>query len=82
MEQEYNRSYLFDNVATSSLWWNQIRILPCCSHVNATVWLHHMDSNEKLGEKACWELHKDVVYCFEQIMVAALDKAAVVRPLT
>ena len=33
-------------------------------------------------EKARWELHKDAVCCFEQILEAAPHKTAIVRPLT
>ena len=46
-----------------------------------TVWLHHMDFNKMLGEKARWELHKDAAYSFEQILEAAPYKT-VVQPLT
>ena len=51
-------------------------ILLSCSHVSTTVWLHHLDSNKMPEVKACWELHKTVVCCFEQIL------EAVVLPLT
>ena len=47
------------------------------SNVSTTVWVH---SNERLGEKARWEVHKNAV--FEQILVAALNKMAVERPLS
>ena len=33
-------------------------------------------------EKYRWELHKDTVYCFEQILEAAPNKTAVLQPLT
>ena len=46
-------------------------ILPSCSHVSTTVWLHHSDLNEMLGDKARWELHNDSTFCFEQILEAA-----------
>ena len=59
-----------------------MRILPSCSHVSATVWLHHLDSNKMLGEKARWELHKVAMCCFEQILETALYKTAAVRSLT
>ena len=39
--------------------------------VSTIVWLHHLDFNEILGEKARWDLCKDVVCCFEQILEAA-----------
>ena len=33
-------------------------------------------------EKAKWELHKDVAYCFEHIPEAAIYRTEVVQPLT
>ena len=46
-------------------------ILPSCSCVSTTVWLHHLDFSKIPGEKARWELHKDPICCFEQILEAA-----------
>ena len=43
-------------------------ILPSCSYVSTTLWLHHLDSNETIGENARWELHEDAVYSFKQIL--------------
>ena len=37
-------------------------------HVSTIVWLYHLDFNEMCGEKVSWELPKDVVCCFEQIL--------------
>ena len=34
------------------------------------------------GEKAQWELHKNAVFCFEQILETVPDKIAAVRPFT
>ena len=33
--------------------------------------MHHLDFNEMLGVKARWELHKDTVCCFKQILEVA-----------
>ena len=52
-------------------------IFPSCSCVSTIVYLHHLDSNEK----ARWELHKNAVYYFEQILEAAPNKTAALRPL-
>ena len=41
------------------------------SNVSTIVWLHNLDFNETLGEKARWELLKDAVNRFEQIQQAA-----------
>ena len=46
------------------------------------VWIHHMDTNEKYGEKARWELHKNATFCFEQIQLGTPHKTAAVTPFT
>ena len=61
---------------------NITRILLSCSHVRTTMWIHYQDSNETNGEKVTWKLYKNVVCCFEQILVASPLKTATVRPLT
>ena len=53
---------------------------PSCSHVSTILWLPHMDFNKALRQKVRWELHKDVVCCFEQILEAAPHKTAAVWP--
>ena len=35
-----------------------MRFLPLCGCVSTTVWLHHLNSNEMVWEKARDELHK------------------------
>ena len=51
-------------------------ILLSCSYVSTTVWMHHMDFDETLGEKVRWKLHKDAICYFKQILEAAPDKTA------
>ena len=62
------------------LWWNKIGFLPSCGCINTTVWMHHLDAHEMHGEKARLELHKNNMYCFEQIPEATLHKTAPVWP--
>ena len=50
---------IFDHIIVT---WT--RIPPNSSCVSTIVWLHHLDSNEVLGEKSKRELHKDVVWYF------------------
>ena len=57
-------------------------ILPSCSCVSTTEWLHHWDLNKMSKEKARWKQHENVVCCFEQIMRIAAYKIAVVWQLT
>ena len=45
-----------------------MQFLPNGSLVGPTVWLHDLDSNETLEEKARWELYKNATPCFEQIL--------------
>ena len=56
--------------------------LPKCGHVSTTLCMHYLNSNKTHGEKTRWELHKNVMYCFEQILEAAPHKTAAVQPLT
>ena len=56
--------------------------LPACNLVSNAVWLHHLDLNEMPGEKVRWELHKDIVCCFWQILEAEPYKTPTLGPLT
>ena len=56
-------------------------VFPSCSHVSTTVWLHHLNPNETIQEKARWELNKAAACSFEQILVTAPYKIVVVWPL-
>ena len=60
-----------------SLWQNKAEIL----HITSISWLHLKNFNQVLREKARWELHKNVAYCFAQVLEAALNKTAAVQPL-
>ena len=42
----------------------------------------HLGFNEVLGEKVRWELHKDGVCCFQQILEAAPHQTAAIQPFT
>ena len=45
---------------------NKARVL---SHMSlGVISIKHMDTNKIQGEKARWELHKNVMCCFEQIL--------------
>ena len=57
-------------------------MLPSCSRISNTVWLHHKDSNKMLEEKARWELHKNAARYFEESLETARYKRAAVQPLT
>ena len=57
-----------------------MRFLPSCCHVGTTVWMHHLDFNETLGEKASWELN-NAACSFYQIMETAPNKTVAVQPL-
>ena len=66
------KSGLFDGIT---------RILLSCGCVKTTMWLHHINTNERHSEKARWKLHKNAT-CFEYILRATLQKTAFVRPPT
>ena len=55
-----------------------MEILPSCSHVSTTVWLHYLDSEETSGESA----REDAAFCLKEILEAAPYKTAAVRPRT
>ena len=42
--------------------------------------MHTMDGNEAHGEKAIWELHKNVTCCLSKLLEATLHRPAIVRP--
>ena len=44
------------------------------------LWLHDLDVNKMLREKAKWEIHKNVTYCSEQDLEATLHKTVVIGP--
>ena len=44
--------------------------------------MHYMDANKTYGEKAWRRLHKNAASNFEQVLEAAPNKEAAVRPLT
>ena len=55
-------------------------MLPSFGRASPTVWLHHFDFNETLGEKDRCELFKNATYCFEQTLKAAPPQAAREQP--
>ena len=57
-------------------------ILPSCSYVSTTVWVHYMDTNKMHGKKARQEPHKNAMCYFEQILEATPHKTAAVWSLT
>ena len=44
--------------------------------------MHHKTANETHLEKARWEQEKSAARCLEQVLTAAFDKTAVLRPPT
>ena len=52
-----------------------------CGCVGTTIWLSHVDSKETFEEKVWWELHKNAMTCFEQILQTTNRKEAAVRKL-
>ena len=50
--------------------------------IDTAVWMHYMDANKMYGEKAWWQLRKNAASNIEQVLEAALHKAAAVRPST
>ena len=59
-----------------------MRFLPSCGCINTTVWMYHMDIIKTHGHKTRWELYKNAICCFEQILETTLHKIATGWPLT
>ena len=57
---------------------SSLEILPSCSHVSTTVWLHHLEVKETFRDKAHRKKHEDVACCIEQILEVAYYKRAVI----
>ena len=47
-----------------------MRILLSSTCVISTEWMCILDADKAYGEKARWELHKNVTSCIEQILEA------------
>ena len=54
--------------------------LPSCSCVHTTMWMHHIDTNKTLLEKALLELRNYTMCCLEQILDTTSNKIAAVCP--
>ena len=53
-----------------------------CSRVSTFVWISHLDlNNGAVGGKSRLDLHRNAECCIKQIMLPALYKTTVVRPL-
>ena len=59
-----------------------MQFLPSNGRVDTAVWMHYMDANKRNEEKTWRKLHKNVASNIEQVLVAAPDKAAALRPPT
>ena len=49
-------------------------ILPSCGHVSTAVWLHHLNSNKIIEQKARWQQQKNSTCYLEQLLEAASKK--------
>ena len=59
-----------------------MQFLPSSDSVDIAIWMHDMDANKKAGEKAWRQLHKNAASNIEQVLEAAPNKEAAVRPHT
>ena len=55
---------------------------PGSGRVDTAIWMHYLDANKTAGEKARWQLHKNVASNIEQVLEATPHKAPTVRPPT
>ena len=59
-----------------------MQFLPSSGRVDTAIWMHYMDANKTLGEKAWRQLQKNAVSNIEQVQVAVPKKSASIRPFT
>ena len=64
----------------SDLTYKMKQFLPGSGHINTAVWMHYLDANKTAGEKARWQLHKNVTSNIEQVLAATPHKAPTIRP--
>ena len=58
-------TYLDSNISSTEYpWWNKAEIIPSCSWITTIVWLHQLDLNKTIAEKAEWELYNDMAHSF------------------
>ena len=41
-----------DHIEIKPDWWNETQFLPGSGHVDADVWMHHLDANKTAEEEA------------------------------
>ena len=65
-----------------SIWSNKIRFPLRWGCFNNIVPVHYMDANKTHGENGRWELQKNAICYFEQILQTTLYKTVAVPPLS
>ena len=58
------------------------QFFPSSGRVDTAVWMHYMDANKTCGKKTWQQIYKNAASNIEQVLEAAPNKAAGVRPLT
>ena len=59
-----------------------MEFLPSSDRVDTVIWMHSMNANKTAGEKVWLQLHKNAASHIEQVLEAAPNKAAAIRPHT
>ena len=72
---------VIDRIEVWSIWLNKTGFLLSYGCVNTTVWMHHVDTNQKHREKARWEIYKNAVCSFKRILVVTPHKTTAAWPL-
>ena len=58
------------------------KFFPSSGRVDTAIWMYYIDANQRYGEKARRQLHKNAASNIEQVLETAPNKAAAVRPFS
>ena len=62
--------------------YHKTQFLQSSGRVDIAIWMHYIEANKTYGEKVWRQLRKNAASNIEQVMEAAPNKAAAVRPIT
>ena len=55
------------------------QFLPSSGCIDTAIWMHYLDANKMVGEKARRQLHKNAASNIEQVLEATPHKAPTIR---
>ena len=58
---------------------DKMGFLSSCNCVHTTIWMHYVDTNKTHWGKARWKIHKNAMYCLEQILETKCHKTLIIQ---